>query len=120
MPGRRTPGGADEQELSATGVAIDATGTTTVGDVEGDRTQVVAVEVTPTAADFDFNVNHDGSPIYDSAQSPAAAEAESFGGQGDAIVVVGATTVEFEVTSASGTGGATADVNVTALGDDQN
>lgn len=102
-----------EVEVESTGVAVDATGTTTIGTPEGVGGQVVAVYVDPTAADFSFNVTADGVAIFGSSQSPASTDEEAFAPpaadgefQGDAPDLV------FEVTSASGTGGATADVRV--------
>lgn len=113
-PDLSTPGGTDQPSVSATGVAVDATGTTAVGTVEGDRVKVFAVTVDPTAADFDFNLNVDGEPVFAADQSPAAAEAETFETEDEAAITYLAvgTDIVFEVTSASATGGATADVTV--------
>lgn len=120
-PGPRTPGDAAVTTLSQTGVAVDATGTTTLGTVGGDRDTVVVVTVTPTAADFDFNVTLGGETVFSAAQSPAAAEEEPFDPDADAAVRIDATDadVAIEVTSASATGGATADVDVEVSSEEQ-
>ena len=113
-PDLSTPGGTDQPSVSATGVAVDATGTTTVGTVEGDRVKVFAVTVDATAADFDFNLNVDGEPAFAADQSPASTDAEVFETDDEEAVTYLAvgTDIVFEVTSASSTGGATADVTV--------
>lgn len=120
-PDLSTPGGTDTPSVSTTGVAVDATGTTAVGTVEADRVKVFAVTVDPTAADFDFNLNVDGEPAFAADQSPAAAEAEGFTTDDEAAITYLAvgTDIVFEVTSASGTGGATADITVDTVAESE-
>jgi hypothetical protein len=122
LPGQETPSDtfAGETDHSAAGVAVDATGTTAVGTADTLEGQVLEVVVDPSAADFQFQVTVDGSPIFQSAQSPSAAEAETFTPSGavDAAYYHGsAADIAFEVTAASATGGATADVTVTTADD---
>lgn len=117
-PGPRQPGPsvpdpplAGAVAVSATGVAVDATGTTAVGTPDGYAGEVLRVTVTPTAADFSFNVLADGTSLFAAAQSPAAAAEETFevpvnSFDGDAP------DLDIEVTAASATGGATADVTI--------
>lgn len=113
-PGYLFPGDVDVTELSATGVAVDATGTTTLGSVDGDRDIVVTVTVNPTAADFDFTVNADGDEVFTVTQSPADTSEASYNPDDEDNVVVDSTPTDivFEVTDPSATGGATADVTV--------
>lgn len=113
-PGFETPGGPETVVLSGAGIATDSTGTTDLGTADGDRDLVVAVTVNADASDFDFNINIDGSPLFDTDQSPAGTNAETFQPDGDDEVVVAAAdeTVQFEVINPSGTNNATADVDV--------
>lgn len=128
QPGRNSPGerqpdeSFDAQEVeSSTGVAVDSTGTTTLGTTDNIEGHVLLITVNPTAADFSFNVNVDGTPVFKSAQSPSNTDeatyqvapdvdAAFFRGSGAQIV--------FEVTSASATGGATADVDADVRSED--
>jgi len=120
-PGANTPGSVDAESTSATGVPIDATGTTDIGNVGGDRVTVESVTVTPTQADFDFTVRIDGEAVFDAAQSPGGTAEETFSPSASLDTIVGATesVLSIEVTSASGTGGATTDVTVNTNADDQ-
>lgn len=121
-PGRSAPGSDMPSAafgvltvVSAAGVAADATGTTTVGSPNEIEGEVQEVTVTPTAADFSFQILLNGTAVFDSPQSPDAAEAQTFAVNPaeDAAFFRGSSpTVEIEVTSASGTGGATTDVDV--------
>jgi len=126
-PGLRTPGrstlGSDTPlaafaavtTVAAAGVAVDATGTTTIGTPDEIEGEVQSVTVTPTAADFSFQVLVNGTSVFSSAQSPSAAAEETFhvNPAEDAAFFRGESpTVEIEVTSASATGGATTDVDV--------
>jgi hypothetical protein len=130
LPGRRTPGPQDPgptipgsripdqsaigtERVSATGVAIDATGTTAIGTPDGRGGKVVTVYVNATQTDFNFNVNADGVALFDTAQSPGSTTREAFEvSTGNAAFDGDAPDLVFEVTSASATGGATADVDV--------
>jgi hypothetical protein len=116
-PGRELSGEDATVVVESTGVAVGSTGTTTLGDVGGDRTTLYAVVVNPTDADFNFQINTDGDTAFTSAQSPGGTNEETFVPDGTAAVVYGASdsTVEFEVTSASSNGSATADVTVHAI-----
>ena len=129
-PGRGSPGmgtrgptvpkGGSDESVEQTGIAVDSTGQTNIGTVGGDRTTVYEVTVTPDAADFDFNVTVDGETVFENAQSPDAAAEESFDpdGDGEFVVKAGDGDVVFDVSSASATGGATADVSVEARGEE--
>jgi len=91
MPGIATPKSGRQVSVSASGVALDATGVTEVGTVEGD-----------SIANIDVSLSSDpGDVTYEVRVSPE--------------VGVGPATVEFEVTDPSATGGATADVTVDAI-----
>lgn len=108
------PGGqpANTEQVEARGVAIDSTGTTDIGTIVSDEAEIKEIRVESTAQDFDFNVEHNGNDTFGGEQSPTAAE-ETFvpdqntrsGGVGDATFVL-------DVSSASASGGATADVQV--------
>jgi len=130
LPGRRIPGPRDPgptipgsripdqsaigtERASATGVAVDATGTTAIGTPEGRGGEVVTVYVDATQADFNFNVNANGVALFDAPQSPGSTDREAF----EVAIENGAfdgsaPDLVFEVTSASATGGATADADV--------
>lgn len=117
IPGSETPGAPFGvlTVVSASGVAVDATGTTTVGSPDEIEGEVQEVTVTPTAADFSFQILLNGTAVFDSPQSPDAAAEQTFrvDPAEDAAFYRGSSpTVEIEVTSASATGGATADVDV--------
>jgi len=120
-PGARTPGDGEPSSPDADGVAVDSTGTTTLGSVDGDRDTTVEVVVNATATDFNFQAYVGGESLFDSAQSPSGTAAESFTPSGDANAVTGAGSkdVVFEVTSASASGGANADVDVNVVSEDQ-
>lgn len=121
-PGRSAPGSDMPGDafgtlttVSADGVAVDSTGTTTVGSPNEIEGEVQEVTVTPTAADFSFQILLNGTGVFDTPQSPSAAAEETFrvDPAEDAAFFRGSSpTVEIEVTSASGTGGATTDVDV--------
>lgn len=120
-PGTRTPGsstpGPDNtavETVELSGAAIDSTGVTSFQELAGGRARVVSVRIDPTAADVSFNVNLDGGAVFTAPQSPSAASPETFKPD-DAEADSGAVSLVdlgFEVTSASATGGATADVSV--------
>lgn len=135
LPGLRTPGGRTPgkdvpdrkfgatNEQSDTGIAVDSTGTTTLGTTDEIEGVLEYVTVTATAADFNFNINVDGNAVFASAQSPSGTTEERFNVadevdeaffRGDAGV-----DIVFEVTSASGTGGATADVTASVESEEQ-
>lgn len=118
QPGRRTPGDGEPSAPAETGVAVDATGTTTLGTVEGDRDQVQVVTVNGTAADFDFQVTVGDTAVFDTAQSPGSTNEETFQPDTATFTAAEDEDVVFEVTSASATGGATADVTVDVVSDD--
>jgi|APHM01.1.fsa_nt_gi hypothetical protein len=129
-PGRRTPGrdtpgtGLDAVDtLSATGVAVDATGTTAIGTTDEIEGQVIEATINGTAADFEFQILIDDTTIFDSPQSPPGTSPYTFSVDGaeDAAFFRGdsGVTVYIEVTSASATGGATADVSTTHTSRDQ-
>lgn len=120
-PGARSPGDAADSTVTGTGVAVDATGTTTLGTVDGDRTSVEEVRVNATATDFNFNVNVDGTAIFSANQSPSGTSEEVFYPDEDLRITTDKQSedVVFEVTSASGTGGATADVDVQIITEDE-
>lgn len=113
-PGPSTPGetATSDEQVHATAVAIDSTGTTDIGSLVTDQATIKEVYVDSTQQDFDFNVEANGNDIFGSEQSPSAAE-ESF--QPDQNQRVGGTDdleLAFAVSSASATGSATADVTV--------
>lgn len=135
VPGRRTPGlrtpGAttpgslalgmvEDAEVSGT-VEVDSTGQTELGVVSGDRVRVKEVTVDPDVDDFSFNVLVSGVTVFSEAQSPEGGDVQSFTPDGDGRVTVSGSdeSVEVEVTSASGTGGATTSVIVDTVADDQ-
>lgn len=118
--GHRAPGDAEPTTVSATGVAVDATGTTNLGTVDGDRDLTLEVRVNATAADFNFQVSVGGENVFSSAQSPSGTTEEAFYPALTLAAITSATDedVVFEVTSVSGTGGATTDVDVDLVSDD--
>lgn len=116
FPADPTPG--DEyvitRTIAASGLAVDAAATVTVGSLEvGRRGEVTNVSVTPTAADFDFNIEYDGTDLFSAEQSPAAASQEDFTPDQNADFDGEVPEFSIDVSSASGTGGATADVTLT-------
>ncbi|PSQ70915.1 MAG: hypothetical protein BRD38_04050 [Bacteroidetes bacterium QH_9_67_14] len=126
-PGSVVPGSVEPdaspvgaEEVSATGVAVDATGTTAVGTPEGRGGEIEEVRVNASAADFDFNVNADGNGIFSAVQSPSGTDEEVFRPDAELAEFDGdAPDIVFEVTSASATGGATADVTVVTAIEEQ-
>jgi len=129
LPGTRTPGphtpgpsllGSRVPDQSAVAtrttegtVAVDATGTTTLGTPSGYGGRVRLVTVDAGVADFDFTVTTDGVAVFDAPQSLNAAGTESFivaveNGAFDGAVPQ----LVFEVTSASATAGEQATVTV--------
>jgi hypothetical protein len=108
--------------VSATGIAVDSTGTTAVGTTDEIEGQVLEVEIDPTAADFSFQITVNGTAILDSAKSPPGTSPYTYtvDGAEDAAFFRGNTgaTVYIEVTSASSTGGATTDVTSTHVSRD--
>lgn len=113
-PGDPTPGDEDVgvEVVTVEGVAIDATGSTTVGTPDGFRGRVTQVVVTPTAADFDFNIEQDGSDVFAAEQSPSGASREVFTPDQNDEFEGDAPDLDVDVSSASGSGGATATVTV--------
>jgi len=115
FPGDPTPG--EEYVLTEaetlSGVAIDATGTTDIGTPDGFRGEVVSVAVDADAADFNFNVNADGSALFSSNQSPSGTSEETFTPDQNENFEGDAPDLVFDVTAASATAGATATVTVT-------
>lgn len=112
-PGSRTPGEAPrtEQSLEATGVALDAMGTTDIGSVVAEEAEVEEVYVVSTAQDFDFNIEFNGNDVFGSEQSPDNAEESFTPDQNTRAAGTGDATVTIDV-SGAGTGGATATVIV--------
>jgi len=128
--GARTPGKSlPDNAFGATnvqsggGVAVDATGTTALGTTDEIEGVAELVTVIPTAADFEFNINVDGVAVFPTPQSPSAAAKETFEipSEADGAFFRGDVGVDivFEVTSASATGGATADVSVSAESEEE-
>lgn len=115
MPGYDFPGSVAVLALAQAGVAIDATGTTTLGTVEGDRDRVAEVSVNATQTDFNFQVTIGGVAVFDSAQTVSSTDEETFAVPVDAGTTVGTgdEDVAIEITSASGTTDAAADVTAT-------
>lgn len=113
-PGSRTPGERPRstQTVEALNVAIDATGQTELGTLIADESVVREVRVDSSAQDFDFNITHNGNNLFANEQSPTNAQ-EDFtpnqnrrdAGQDDAELAV-------DISAASGTTGATADIQV--------
>lgn len=91
QPGLDTPKSGDHESVTATGVALDATGVTQVGTVDGDRVSSVGTTLSNDPGDVEYVVT----------VTPT--------------VGVGPATVEFEVTNASATADSTADVTVDAI-----
>lgn len=115
-PGQEIPDESPEIEetVSAVGVATDATGTTTVGTPDGRDGRVRTVTVDATSTDFSFNVLADGVSLFSAAQTPSSTDPETFEVPVEAGEYAGQSpTVEFQVTSASAQGGASADVDAT-------
>lgn len=79
--------------------------------------EVLAVYVNGTVSDFSFQILVDGEAAFSATQSPTSTDMERFvpDAPGRFEVSSGATTIEFSVTSASATGGSTADVDVEAV-----
>lgn len=119
MPGLDFPGSPTREDVhtevrthSTADIPVDATGTTALGTVEEDEGEVLEVRVNATAADFDFNVNADGVALFSAAQSPGGTSEETFTPDTDAATFEnGGPALDFEVLTASGTAGATADVD---------
>lgn len=120
-PGNTAPGSAFPSDQSDATVAIDATGTTTLGTVEGDRDQALVVTVNADAADFDFNIEVGGSDLFSAEQSPGGTTEESFTPDTAKAVVESAVDedVVIDVSSASSTGSATADVTASFVSENQ-
>jgi hypothetical protein len=124
LPGQTTPGpstpgslqpdpGYDGAEVvEADGVAIDATGTTTLGAPDGFGGRVAEVVVVPDESDFDFNVEADGSDVFSAEQSPGGDAREAFSPDQNQDLDGDLPSLTLDVSGASGTGGATADVYV--------
>lgn len=111
FPGAETPGQQeqDDEHLSEQGVALDATGTTEVGTLLTDRARVMRVaHESDDAADAEFNINVNGDPVFEAAQSlDAVGDFERFVPDQNTNVSDGPVTVEVEITAASATAGAT-------------
>jgi hypothetical protein len=120
MPGARTPGRVASVSVSGTDLAVDSTGTTSLGSLSGDRIAIEDVVVNATAADFSFQVTVGGTALFDGAVSPSGTSEESFTPSNTDGVFVGNEDedVVFEVTSASTTGGATTDATVNATSEE--
>lgn len=124
QPGSKVPGSEvpdqsaiGDEEVSQTGVAVDGTGTTTLGDPQGRQGEVREVRVDATDANFQFNVNAGGEAIFSSNQSPTGTDEEVFIPTAELAEFAGdSPELVFEVISSSTAGGATADVTaVTAI-----
>lgn len=113
-PGNRTPGEAEAatDTITEQDVAIDATGTTTLGGVVGDEIVVKEVYVISTAQDFDFNVEVSGSDVFANEQSPSSGSEGFTPDQNARVAGTDAAQVALDVSGASASGGATADVHV--------
>lgn len=111
--GSQTPGSASPQSAEAT-VAADATGVEQLGDLDGDRVVIRSVVVDSTDEDYDFQVTLDGSDVFAGAQSPTAAGVQTFTPNSANAASIGTDghALTFEVTAASASAGASADVTV--------
>lgn len=115
-PGQEIPDESPEIEetVSATGVATDATGTTTLGTPDGRDGRVRTVTLDATSTDFQFDLLADGVSLFAATQSPSSTDPETFDVPVEAGEFTGqAPTLAVEITSASAQGGASADVDAT-------
>lgn len=104
----------DREHKEAEGVALDATGVTSLGALVARSARVVRVVVDAAVADAEFQVNLNGSAVFTSPRAHGGTGVEVFipnaDGKEDAGVELA--DLEFEVTTASATTGATGDVYV--------
>jgi len=116
MPGTELPSDTilESQTIELAGAAVDSTGSTRIQEIIGSEVEIVDVRVTATAADFNFQITVNGSNVYGTAQSPTGTTEQSFfpTGQNAYWANINSAIVAFDVTSASGTTGATATVDV--------
>jgi hypothetical protein len=116
VPGAAVPDTSTEvvETVSVTGVDVTVTGTTRVGTPSGRGGEVKAVRVDADAADFDFNVERDGSDVFVNEQSPSGTSEEEFFPTDDenASFAGEDPQIDFDVSTTSATTGATADVEV--------
>lgn len=115
-PGYESPGYPTTPTLSAEDVDTDATGTTDLGTVSGDRDVVLSVSVDADETDFDFQVTVGGDSVFDGEQSPSETGGEVFVPSRDEAVYRGAgdEDVVFEITSDGSAGSADVDVEFTS------
>jgi len=123
IPGPETPGPnvPDEQverteTISESGVAIDALGETSFGNLNADRGTVEEIRVNADASDFNFNILVAGDRVFSSTRSPSGTSEESFEPDQNLEFDDAQAEVRVDITSASATAGATAtfDVDVAA------
>lgn len=114
IPGSLTPGEGSKatDTITEMNVAIDSTGTTTLGGVVADEAEVKEVYVISTAQDFDFNVEFAGSDVFANEQSPGSGSEGFTPDQNASVGGTDAAQAVIDVSSASASGGATADVHV--------
>lgn len=112
-PEQPDPSHITTETVEQTGVAIDSTGSTTIGSPSTIGGDVIVVEVNADQADFDFNIELDGTDIFNSEQSPTGTTLERFYPDPQLAEFDGTDpTLEIDVSDASSTGAATADVTV--------
>lgn len=111
-PGPAAPGAAEptRETLYELGVAIDATGVTDIAKVMCDEMVVKRVRIDSTQQDFDFNIEHNGNDLFSSEQSPSSGEEEFNPGQNKRTGGNGDAELGIDVSAASATANATADV----------
>ena len=115
-PGARSPGELVDTVASGT-VPVDALGVTDIESLEGDRITVDDVTTEAGVFGFDFQIEVNGTPLFDAPVSPDSEGVNTFEPDTDVVVVPDdrSVSVSVEITDASTSEDATADVDVSAF-----
>ena len=115
-PGARSPGELVDTVASGT-VPVDALEVTYIESLEGDRITVDDVTTEAGVFGFDFQIEVNGTPLFDAPVSPDSEGVNTFEPDTDVVVVPDdrSVSVSVEITDASTSEDATADVDVSAF-----
>ena len=115
-PGARSPGELEDAVASGT-VPVDAVGVTDIESLDGGRISVDGVTTESGVFGFDFQIEVNGVELFDAPVSPDDEGVQTFEPDTDVVAVPGdrSASVSVEITDASTSDGASADVDVSAF-----
>lgn len=119
-PGARAPGERVEETVEST-VTVDSTGDDDIGTLTGSRISIKEVLVEGEVYGFDFNVEVEGTTLFDDDQSPESTDEESFTPDTAPVIVAddAQASATVDITSESSSDDATADFTLVAEVEDE-